>query len=1159
MSSNQNTINETSNQQPNNIININLDHSPDSNNINSSLIPNNDISKAPKTPQQSQIYKNENRALEEKKYQSNAAPFKSLINVKNQIIRESNTLNNNSFLGISSNPFSNKKQSEIIQNAYVMNELNQKTINENNIIQNDIKNNKSQYIRNSINVVPKKLTEFSNEINNSIIRIKVYKSHVKPHLSNKNDECVKKINVNINNKENINNNCNITDFNEKKLKYKLLIKRIALQLKRKTRPSTKGYFYVSIVRTDKYMNRIKKIAKKMKNQTNAPTHGFFYSFLEKENNEKKYKILIKRIASQLKKRIAFPKCKIIKIYQSYRLLIKRIADSLKKSLIKKEKTVPTTMEDNKNVNENNCANQDVDNKMDIDIDVNIDNKEVKIEDVAIKDDISNEKKDSVSPINNITNVINNANENEVNQNIVSNNSSNYTFSKISVQEEVPKSAELNKKINLMNDNNNNLNKNLNNINGTEIKNEKIEYKQDMSAVPLNINSNFFDKDLNQETFIEKKEENIQLVETSKEQNKNNDILEEKDVEMKSEENSKKEDNINNNIKNEAERKDLNSNSISIKSVSSSTKQNKTIYFNMPFFTKENLLEENEQMKGFNKSHSKNDINSYFNNLNNNNNNNDNKNEKNINDHLSLTEIKETKPNFIQKFQHFLEQEKIEIKDNFPVSLNEKYKIYLQQSNFWYLIICYILYLSNNLSLYSIIHLLEQYNIWTKEKNEEIFYSLKEKIIEYINNNYSNEIIKQFLFMNKFKDINQIFEKFEISNGKNGKKYKEYEYKEIKVDNINFINCDQNLKCKCDLCTSDEACIKKVSDLNKNKIHIVNDSSINYNQLTPEEMKQNMIQKINENNIFHNNEALFYKGISKKKQNYIFSKSKTIFEENTNIEYIYIPKENIEMKSINTNDINNNKNNDDENTHSNGITKEKGTENTEISNEVIPEEKATIIDNDERKKNFKNISKMKTYNNQEKNVIESDKKDDIEMKCEQKEEEKESKKNKEKDEKEEDNSKEEDNKNKEKEKEEEDIDDEDNKSNKKEKKSRKGKSRNKNRKKKEITKIKNENIINEKDNEIDKDKNKEDNENDEKEEEKSYKKKRKLGSNNIKKKNKSKFVDKEGDGDEERDELEEMLKEDGIENKNEDENVNENNSNSIRKKKKSPNKKKNKKH
>ena len=133
---------------------------------------------------------------------------------------------------------------------------------------------------------------------------------------------------------------------------------------------------------------------------------------------------------------------------------------------------------------------------------------------------------------------------------------------------------------------------------------------------------------------------------------------------------------------------------------------------MSLFIKESILEEDEQkkIKINNKSHSKNDINLYLDNLNNNNIKNNNKNEKNIKDSLSLTEIKETKPNFIQKFQKFLEQEKIEIFDNFPVSLNENYKTYLQQSNFWYLIICYIFYLNNNLSLYSIIHLLEQYSI-----------------------------------------------------------------------------------------------------------------------------------------------------------------------------------------------------------------------------------------------------------------------------------------------------------------------------------------------------------------------------------------------------------------------------------------------------------------
>ena len=64
--------------------------------------------------------------------------------------------------------------------------------------------------------------------------------------------------------------------------------------------------------------------------------------------------------------------------------------------------------------------------------------------------------------------------------------------------------------------------------------------------------------------------------------------------------------------------------------------------------------------------------------------------------------------------------------------------------------------------------------------------------------------------------------------------------------------------------------------------------------------------------------------------------------------------------------------------------------------------------------------------------------------------------------------------------------------------------------------------------------------DDKGEEKSYKKKKKNGSTNVKKKNKSKVVEKNED--EKKYELEEMLKEDGIENEKMDENGCDNNSN-----------------
>ena len=50
---------------------------------------------------------------------------------------------------------------------------------------------------------------------------------------------------------------------------------------------------------------------------------------KKKNN--KYKLLIKKIAHQLQKRIFFPKCKIFKIYLPYRTLVLRIAQGLKKT------------------------------------------------------------------------------------------------------------------------------------------------------------------------------------------------------------------------------------------------------------------------------------------------------------------------------------------------------------------------------------------------------------------------------------------------------------------------------------------------------------------------------------------------------------------------------------------------------------------------------------------------------------------------------------------------------------------------------------------------------------------------------------------------------------------------------------------------------------
>ena len=68
------------------------------------------------------------------------------------------------------------------------------------------------------------------------------------------------------------------------------------------------------------------------------TDSAINSFTKQRKTSKKkikknsnYILLIKRIASQLKKRINFPTCKIIKVYQPYRTLIIRIAQAIKLS------------------------------------------------------------------------------------------------------------------------------------------------------------------------------------------------------------------------------------------------------------------------------------------------------------------------------------------------------------------------------------------------------------------------------------------------------------------------------------------------------------------------------------------------------------------------------------------------------------------------------------------------------------------------------------------------------------------------------------------------------------------------------------------------------------------------------------------------------------
>ena len=134
---------------------------------------------------------------------------------------------------------------------------------------------------------------------------------------------------------------------------------------------------MKVIRSEKYMNIVKKIAWSIKSKLgiHPPTNGVFYSYIKKEEElklkkekEHQYKLLIKKIAEQLKKRVKLPTCKIIKIYESYRLLIKRIAEALKKTM-KSHERIPAQIPDiNMDDNINQQVVEVVNNEKSIDID-----------------------------------------------------------------------------------------------------------------------------------------------------------------------------------------------------------------------------------------------------------------------------------------------------------------------------------------------------------------------------------------------------------------------------------------------------------------------------------------------------------------------------------------------------------------------------------------------------------------------------------------------------------------------------------------------------------------------------------------------------------------------------------------------------------------------
>ena len=223
--------------------------------------------------------------------------------------------------------------------------------------------------------------------------------------------------------------------------------------------------------------------------------------------------------------------------------------------------------------------------------------------------------------------------------------------------------------------------------------------------------------------------------------------------------------------------------------------------------------------------------------------------------------------FLKKFDLFLSYNNIIIQNYLPLALNENSQKYLKKNIFWekYINYIYLNYTFNNekISLFGLIHIIEQYFLWCENLNQENISKFKKLIIETINAIFSLEEIKQFCSINRIHNLDDLFGKYEIMQ-------------KINKSNEVEIKINQEVECKCDLCKSEYACMKKLSEINQNLI-----TEINTENLYLEANKEN-----NKNLNSSGKKKVSYDGESKDQNNsFIFKKNKTLHSFVAAYEYI----------------------------------------------------------------------------------------------------------------------------------------------------------------------------------------------------------------------------------------------------------------------------------
>ena len=253
---------------------------------------------------------------------------------------------------------------------------------------------------------------------------------------------------------------------------------------------------------------------------------------------------------------------------------------------------------------------------------------------------------------------------------------------------------------------------------------------------------------------------------------------------------------------------------------------------------------------------------------------------------NMTNITNEHTSFVNNFNTFMSNNSIYLEYNVPSSKEEKGQAILIRDEFWqkyisFIFINYLINKENKLSLFSFVYLIEQYFTWCENNDSKSMTLFKEKIIECINKMHEKNNINKFLEMHRLKTLDELFNKYDFYIKKGNNKQKEIE---IKIDS-------NNSECNCDVCIKEKACLKKMIELNKKLSTRVNAENLIINA---EYSKKNKNIK-NENNINYEYDSNNNQ-ISIGDEEEVFSDSKVIhtFE----ITYQFIPSKDYSPKKKN---------------------------------------------------------------------------------------------------------------------------------------------------------------------------------------------------------------------------------------------------------------------